>query len=95
MRNRFFAPYLRLLDGTEAMTTRARVVTIAMIWGAVSTSLLVLDSQGVLRTWGTITLVVAALVGTAVVWRFRREVRKPDPSAEAVTARASLGEASA
>ena len=75
MRNRFFAPYLRILDGTEPMTTRARLVTIAMIWCAVTISLLVLDAQGILRLWGAITLVVAALVGTAVVWRFRREAR--------------------
>ena len=75
MRNRFFAPYLKILDGTEPMTTRARLVTIAMIWTAVTISLLILDARGALAPWGAVTLVAAALVGSFVVWRFRREAR--------------------
>ncbi|MHC4848735.1 MAG: YbaN family protein [Planctomycetota bacterium] len=72
MRNRFFAPYLRYLDGDRAMTNRERVVTIAIIWIAVGISMTTLHAQDLLSSWAIAPLVAAALIGSVVVWRFRR-----------------------
>lgn len=80
MRNRFFAPYLRILDGEEPLSPRARGITIAMIWTAVTVSLFMLDSQGLLGTASGASLVGAALIGSLVVWRFRRTVEQPAES---------------
>jgi uncharacterized membrane protein YbaN (DUF454 family) len=74
LRNRFFAPYMRLLDADTPMPTRARVITIAIIWTAVSISLLTLRTQGLLSSWSAAPILAAALVGSVVVWRFRRAV---------------------
>lgn len=74
LRNRFFAPYMRIVDGTEPMTNRARVATIGIIWLAVSSSVAILQWRGVLSAWGLTALVLAALTGSVVVWRFRRPV---------------------
>jgi len=80
MRNRFFAPYLRILDGDEPMSPRARVATIAIIWVAVTISAAVLHARDILGPWAAASLVGAALIGTVVVWRFRREVAAAHPS---------------
>ncbi len=92
MRNRFFAPYLRILDGEEPMTNRARAITIATIWLAVSLSLWMLHAGGRLRRWGAITLCLAALVGSVVVWRFRRGVVPKRANAERSSDDASQGD---
>ncbi|MHC4939809.1 MAG: YbaN family protein [Planctomycetota bacterium] len=75
MRNRFFAPYMRILDGDEPMTNRARVVTIAIIWTAITISLVTLHTQGLLSSWSGTPIVVAGVIGSIVVWRFRRQLR--------------------
>jgi len=74
LRTRFFRPYLRYLDADTPMPTRARVITIAIIWTAVSFSLFTLDTQHLLTAWSGAPIVAAALVGSVVVWRFRRAV---------------------
>ena len=74
LRNRFFAPYMRILDGDEPMTNRARVTTIITIWLAVSLSCWLLHRSGRLSTWLFAVLIVAALIGSVVVWHFRRSV---------------------
>ncbi|MHC4410947.1 MAG: YbaN family protein [Planctomycetota bacterium] len=74
MRNRFFAPYLRYLDGDRPMSNRARLVTIAIIWMAVGISMTTLHAQELLSSWAVAPLVAAALIGSVVVWRFRRSV---------------------
>jgi len=86
LQNRFFAPYMRLVDGP--MPTRARVVTIAVIWTAVTISMVTLHGQGMLSSWSAAPLVAAALVGSVVVWRFRRDV----PARERVDGAVSEGE---
>jgi uncharacterized membrane protein YbaN (DUF454 family) len=85
LKNRFFAPYLRYLDGNRPMPTRARVVTIAIIWIAVSISMLTLQSQELLSSWSAAPLAAAALVGSIVVWRFRRAVPAPEVVDRAVS----------
>ena len=75
LRNRFFAPYLRIVDGDEPMTTRMRVATITIIWLAVLSSLLILHLREQLSVWGAALMGVAALIGSIVVWYFRRAAR--------------------
>ena len=72
MRNRFFAPYLRYLDGERPMSNRSRIVTIVIIWMAIGISMTTLHAQELLTSWAVAPLVAAALIGSIVVWRFRR-----------------------
>ncbi len=72
IRNRLFGPYLRYLDGDAEMPTRARVLTILVMWLAVTGSSVLMASKGALAPWFLITVAASALVGSVVVWRFRR-----------------------
>ena len=62
-----FKPYLQYLDGDRVMPLRARLTTIAMIWGASSISLLMVGSQGPIAPWFAITILVAAAIGSGFV----------------------------
>ena len=73
LKNRFLAPYLRLVDGDRPMTTRTRIAILAMIWAATTISMMIFHARGSLSTAVGIALAAAALVGSVVVWRFRRE----------------------
>ena len=74
-KSRFFGPYMRILDGEVQMTNRQRLGTMAMIWIAVSISLWILHANESLNTWGAVALIVAALIGNCVVWRWQRTPR--------------------
>ncbi|MEM8884788.1 MAG: YbaN family protein [Planctomycetota bacterium] len=75
LRNRLFAPYMRVIDGEVPMTTRARITVIAIIWATVSISMATFYARDALGSWVAATLVFAALVGSVVVWRFRRDLQ--------------------
>jgi uncharacterized membrane protein YbaN (DUF454 family) len=62
-----FRPYLKYLDGERAMPLRARLSTVAMIWGASTISLLVVAARGPLAPWFLVTMLVAASIGSVVV----------------------------
>jgi uncharacterized membrane protein YbaN (DUF454 family) len=62
-----FRPYLKYLDGETAMPLRARLSTVAMIWGASTISLLVVAARGPLAPWFLVTMLVAASIGSVVV----------------------------
>lgn len=62
-----FRPYLKYLDGERAMPLRARLSTVAMIWGASSISLVVVAARGPIAPWFLVTILVAASIGSAVV----------------------------
>jgi hypothetical protein len=49
------------------MPLRARLSTVAMIWGASSISLLVVASRGPIAPWFLVTMLVAASIGSVVV----------------------------
>ena len=70
--HRMFRPYRPFLEGTEPIPLRARVVTIALVWVAVSLSAWLLHSRDALPTWLAVLLFAAASTGTIVVLRFRR-----------------------
>lgn len=78
--NRYFAPYLRYLDGSRAMPRRAKVTAIAMMWLMVCASSLTLTQGEARRWWIAGLLGGAALVGTVVILRWGRrpaEVAQP------------------
>jgi len=80
LRNRFFAPYMKYVDGDAPMPTRARVITILIIWVMVSLSMGMIHYRGGLGTWTIVGLSAAALLGSITVWRFRRgEVAQLEP----------------
>jgi uncharacterized membrane protein YbaN (DUF454 family) len=62
-----FKPYLQYLDGERAMPLRARLSTVAMIWGASTISLLMVRSRGPIAPWFLVTIVIAAAIGSVVV----------------------------
>ncbi len=62
-----FRPYLQYLDGDRVMPLRARLTTIAMMWGASSISLLMVGSRGAIAPWFVITIVTAAAIGSGFV----------------------------
>lgn len=68
-----FKPYLQYLDGERTMPLRARLSTVAMIWGASGISLLMMRSRGPLSPWFAGSLLVAAAIGSGVVMLLFRE----------------------
>jgi uncharacterized membrane protein YbaN (DUF454 family) len=73
IRVRWFRPYLPYLDGSQPMPRRARWIALAAMWSAVSLSLAATAAANRLHPAFAIAVVVAALVGTWVILRFRRE----------------------
>lgn len=73
-----FKPYLQYLDGDRVMPLRARLSTVAMIWGASSISLLMVRSRGPVSPWFWVTLLIAAAIGSAVVMMMFRGRRPED-----------------
>lgn len=72
IRNRFFAKYLPYLDGTQQMTTKAKLATIATMWTSIAFSCLVLH-WGVNSTpWLIGVIIFAGMIGTVFIWRFGR-----------------------
>ncbi len=73
-----FRPYLRYLDGEREMPIRARLSTVAMIWGATSISLLMVGSRGAIPAWFAGTILSAAAIGSVVVMLIFRGRSSPD-----------------
>ncbi len=67
VRARIFRPYLRYVDGEREMPLRARLVTIALMWTAVGTSLAVLAARGSLALWFVAVVGGSAVVGTVAI----------------------------
>jgi len=68
IRNRLFRPYLGYLDGKTRMPRRAKAVTLAVMWGFVSVSCVLLAQQ-VSGLWLPVLVCAAAGVGTICVVR--------------------------
>lgn len=64
VRNRLFRPYLAYAEGTCPMPRRAKVVTLVVMWGSVTISVLTLLIRDRAPWWAASLLVLAALVGT-------------------------------
>ena len=73
IRTPLFGPFLRYMDPSEPMPTRARVIALALMWPSVAVSVWVLrGAPG--GPWIASAVVLAALVGTAVILTARRGV---------------------
>ncbi|MCH2182710.1 MAG: YbaN family protein [Mariniblastus sp.] len=70
VRNPFFAKYLPYLDGTSEMSTRARLISILLMWTSIGVSCLLLRYVGNSPVWITWIIVLAGLVGTLFILRF-------------------------
>ena len=75
-KNRLLRPYLALLESGQPMSTRARVMVIALMWFFISLSVVALGSVGSLATALQATVVVAGGVGTVSILMFRRNHRQ-------------------
>lgn len=76
VRNRFFGKYIRYLDGTIEMPIQTRVSSILMMWISITVSGLIIYFSGTNQIWLLVTLVIAGLIGTVFIWRFRRAPRE-------------------
>jgi uncharacterized protein len=72
VRNRFFAKYLAYIDGTTPMTNRMRISSILMMWLSISISATISMLTGDIKFWLIGILVIAGLIGTVFIWRYRR-----------------------
>jgi uncharacterized membrane protein YbaN (DUF454 family) len=83
IRNRFFAPYVRYLDGEAAMSRRGKAVAIALMWLSVGLSSLAMLRADRGLEWLVVCLGLLAAIGTVWIihWRPRRAAR---PLADAV-----------
>jgi len=90
VRNRFFRPYLRYLDGGGPMPARVLWLTLALMWGAIGLSTALLwyrDSHIALA----LAVPLAGAVGTAFILRTNRRSRRAESRPiSKVTARAPV-----
>lgn len=73
IRNRFFARYLPYLDGSQSMTTRARVMSVLLMWCSISVSAALLYWGGRAPVWMLGVLASAGLIGTVFISRFGKK----------------------
>jgi uncharacterized membrane protein YbaN (DUF454 family) len=81
LRGRFFAPYMRYVDGRAPMPARARATAAALLWASLSLSLVSLFASGRLGTGLAAGLVTAGLVGTVAIARVGGRAAKAGPAA--------------
>lgn len=79
IRNRFFAPFHRYLDGSATMPPTAKVITLLLMWGSVGTSVVLLVMNNRVPVWVLPLPILAAVVGTYFILRTGRKRAKLDP----------------
>ena len=75
--NRFFGPFLKYLEPGAAMPVRAKVISICVMWAAISVSIVLLSSHDLSLAWAAGTIVLAGLVGTVCIVRMGRPPARP------------------
>ncbi|MFU8829829.1 MAG: YbaN family protein [Phycisphaerales bacterium] len=75
--NRFFGPFLKYLDPDAVMPKKAKVITICIMWTAITSSLIILAGQDLPFNWILAVLIVSGLAGTVMIARFGASVPKP------------------
>jgi uncharacterized membrane protein YbaN (DUF454 family) len=77
IRNRFFAPFLCYVDRTRPIPPRAKAVAIGMMWLFVGLAVLAFTTgDGASAGWASAVVVLAAIVGTAVIARWDAALRR-------------------
>lgn len=69
LRNRFFAPYMRFVDGDEALPRRDKIAAIIVMWISTCISIAILWWQEVVPPYVLPVIALAACVGTVVIMR--------------------------
>lgn len=77
VRNRFFGPYVRYLDGNVPMPRKAKIAAISMMWTMIAVSCTVLVLRE-LPWWVPAIVAASGVAGTAMIVRFRGLKREPD-----------------
>lgn len=67
--NRFFGPFLKYLEPGVEMPVRAKVISLGLMWAAISVSIALLASSGAMLSWIAPTLVLAGVIGTVSIVR--------------------------
>jgi len=75
--NRFFGPFLKYLDPDAVMPVKAKVITIFIMWAAITTSLLILSGRDLPFAWIAPILIVSGIAGTIMIARFGASAAKP------------------
>lgn len=68
---KLFKPYTKYLDPDAVMPTRVRYLVLAIMWTAVCASGYVFYARGLIA-WAAAPLLIAGLIATVSIWRFRR-----------------------
>jgi uncharacterized protein len=74
--NRFFGPFLKYLEPGATMPVRAKVITIFIMWAAITTSMLLLSGRELPFAWIAATLAIAGLAGTVMIMRHGTSQKK-------------------
>lgn len=79
VRNRFFKPFLVYLDQPSAMPLRAQIITLVLMWGSVTISVVLLALNNRVPVWVLPLPVLAAAVGTYFIVGLgaRRRISRP------------------
>lgn len=80
VRNRFFAPYVRYLDGDVPMPRKAKIAANLMMWSMIALSCALLISRE--TAWWVIACIVAAGVGGSVMIARFRGLKRPAQSSQ-------------
>lgn len=71
-RNRLFKPYLALLDSDKPLPWHARLVSMLVMWGVITVSILSFQPRGPLGAWFTFGMLAAGGIGSVAILLFRR-----------------------
>lgn len=80
IRNRFFAPFLRYLDRTEPLPTRAKATAILTMWVFVSFAIVLFIQNGGPPNWLAAPVAGAACIGTVAIVRWDVGLRRTTES---------------
>jgi len=78
LRNRFFARPMQIIDGERPFTKRARRIVIAVMWGWGLLSVAIFLASGL--HWLASCVIIALLIGTIAILRFRSGPDAPTSS---------------
>ena len=73
IRNQFFSKFLPYLDGRAAMSVRAKLTTIAIMWTSIGASVMTYRLSQVDAVWFTPVMLLAGLIGTIFISKYGRK----------------------
>lgn len=75
--NRFFGPFLKYLEPGATMPVKAKLITICVMWLAISSSMYLLSGRDLPFAWIATTLAIAGLAGTVMIIRTGASATRP------------------